>query len=161
MVFEAPGIGMPLSELGLSAGPDALRGPGGPLPADPADDATLTAEQLAIKQEAERRLAEWQETGSCLASSSIYDGICFFSTGLGDEYTHDAQIGCIPTCYGRDVIEDRLFIDVDRMFEDFDSMVQPDAQYISLLASNCVPRSEGELRIASPDPALHPVIQLS
>lgn len=161
MVFAAPGIATPLGELGLSAGPDALRGPGGPLPADPADDATLTAEQLAIKHEAERRLAEWQETGSGLAASSIYDGICFFSTGLGDEYTHDGQIGCIPTCYGRDVIEDRLFIDVDRMFEDFDSMVQPDAQYISLLASNCVPRSEGELVIASPDPAVHPVIHLN
>ena len=161
MVFAAPGIGTPLRELGLSAGPDALRGPGGPLPADPADDATLTAEQLAIKQEAERRLTEWQETGSGLASSSIYDGIGFFSTGLGDAHTHDAQIGLIPTCYGRDVIEDRLFLDVDQLFPNPDAVFDPDAENITLLASNCVPRSEGELTIASPDPAVQPVIRLN
>jgi choline dehydrogenase-like flavoprotein len=161
MGFAAPGIGVSLGELGLSAGSDALRGPGGPLPADPADDAQLGPELLAIKQEADRRLAEWFETGSGLASSSIYDGIAFFSTGLGDEHTHDGQIGCIPTCYGRDVIEGRLFLDVDRMFADYDAMVRPTAENVTLLASNCVPRSEGELVIASPDPAVQPVIKLN
>ncbi len=161
MVFPAPGIGTPLRELGLSAGPDALRGPGGPLPADPADDAKLTPEQFAIKQEAERRLAEWQETGSGLASSSIYDGIGFFSTGLGDAHTHDGQIGLIPTCYGRDIIEDRLLLDVDQLLDDPDAVFDPDAENISLLASNCVPRSEGELTITSPDPAVHPAIKLN
>jgi choline dehydrogenase len=161
MAFPARGIGVSLGELGLSAGSDALRGPGGPLPADPADDATLTAEQIAIKQEADRRLAEWLETGSGLASSSIYDGIGFFSTGLGDDHTHDGQIGCIPACYGRDVIEDRLFIDVDRMFEDYDVIVQPEAENVTLLASNCVPHSEGELIIRSLDPAVQPEIKLN
>lgn len=161
MGFAAPGIGVSLGELGLSAGADALRGPNGPLPADPADDAQLDPELLAIKQEADRRLAEWLETGSGLASSSIYDGIGFFSTGLGDDHTHDGQIGLIPTCYGRDVIEDRLFLDVDRMFEDYDAMIHPDAENVTLLASNCVPRSEGELVIASPDAAVQPVIKLN
>jgi choline dehydrogenase len=161
MVFAAPGIGVPLRELGLSAGPDALRGPGGPLPENPADDATLTAEQLEIKQEAERRLAEWQATGCGLASSSIYDGIGFFSTGLGDAHTHDGQIGLIPTCYGPDVIEDRLFLDVDQLFDDPGAVFDPDAENITLLASNCVPRSEGELTITSPDPAVQPTIGLN
>ena len=32
MAFPAAGIGVALAELGLSAGPDALRGPDGPLP---------------------------------------------------------------------------------------------------------------------------------
>lgn len=161
LVFPAPGIGTPLFELGLSAGPDALRGPGGPLPEDPADDINLTIEQAAIKQEAQRRLDEWQTTGSGLASSSIYDGIGFFSTGLGDDHTHDGQIGMIPTLYGLDVLEDRIFLDVKQLLEDPASAFAPDAENIILLASNCVPRSEGELTITSPDAAVHPAINLN
>jgi hypothetical protein len=33
------------------------------LPADPADDSKLTPELAALKAEAERRIAEWLETG--------------------------------------------------------------------------------------------------
>ena len=59
LYFPAPGSGVTVDEIMLSSGPDALRGPGGPLPADPADDANLSPQQQALKQEAERRLAEW------------------------------------------------------------------------------------------------------
>ena len=58
-----PGLGVSMNEVGLSMGPDALARPGGPLPADPADDANLPAELQALKPEAERRLAEWATTG--------------------------------------------------------------------------------------------------
>ena len=74
-------------------GPDALRAPAGPLPADPADDADLPEELQALKAEAERRVTEWATTGHGLVSSSLYDACAWFSTGLGDHHTHDAQIG--------------------------------------------------------------------
>ena len=38
-----------MNEVALSMGPEALRGPGGPLPADPADDAKLPAELQSMK----------------------------------------------------------------------------------------------------------------
>ncbi|TNE59769.1 MAG: hypothetical protein EP341_01935 [Sphingomonadales bacterium] len=161
MVFPAPGIGVPLAELGLGAGPDALRGPDGPLPEDPADDINLTREQQAIKEEAERRLSEWLEHGTGYAASSIYDGVSFFSTGLGDEYTHDAQIGLVPTCYGPDVLGDRIFYDLEDFLGDPAKVQAPDAENITLLASNCVPHGEGEIAIKSPDPSIHPEIRLN
>lgn len=161
MVFPAPGIGVPLKELDLSAGPDALRGPNGPLPEDPADDVNLTPEQEEIKKEAERRLAEWLEHGTGYAASSIYEGISFFSTGLGDEHTHDGQIGFVPTCYGPDVLGDRIFYDMEDILGDYAKVTAPDAENITLLASNCVPHGEGEIVIKSADPAVHPEIKLN
>ncbi len=161
LAFPAPGIGVPLAELGLGAGPDALRGPDGPLPENPADDVNLTPEQQEIKAEAERRLAEWIEHGTGYAASSIYDGISFFSTGLGDEHTHDGQIGFVPTLYGPDVLGDRIFYDMEDLLGDYTKLTAPDAENITLLASNCVPHGEGEIVITSPDPSIHPQINLN
>jgi choline dehydrogenase len=84
MFFEAPGIGLNMTEVALSLGPDALRAPAGPLPADPADDAALPPELAGLKAEAERRLTEWVTTGRSLVSSSLYDAALWYSTGLGD-----------------------------------------------------------------------------
>src|SRR5262249_13586418 len=63
LYFPAPEVGVTMNEIGLSMGPAALRAPAGPLPADPANDVNLPAELLALKQEAEQRLAEWETTG--------------------------------------------------------------------------------------------------
>lgn len=161
MAFPAPGIGIPLAELGLSAGPDALRGSNGPLPADPADDAHLTAEQRAIKAEAQRRLDEWLEHGTGYAASSIYDAISFFSTGLGDDHTHDAQIGFVATLYGPDVLGDRILYDLEALFGDPQKVLNPLSENITLVASNCIPHSEGEIVIASADPDIPPRINLN
>ena len=49
MVFPAPGIGLPMTEVAISLGPDALRAPAGPLPADPADDAGLPPELAGLR----------------------------------------------------------------------------------------------------------------
>jgi choline dehydrogenase-like flavoprotein len=49
LFFPAPGVGVTMHEVALSMGPAALRGPGGPLPADPGDDANLSAELQAMK----------------------------------------------------------------------------------------------------------------
>ena len=49
LFYPAPGLGCTMSELALAMGPDALRGPGGPLPADPADDVNLSTELQRAK----------------------------------------------------------------------------------------------------------------
>lgn len=161
MHFPAAGIGLTGMEVGLSIGPDALRAPAGPLPADPADDVHLTGELADLKAEAERRLAEWHETGSSLVSSSLYDGVCFFSTGLGDGFTHDAQIGFVPHGYNEDVIGNRINTDLDMLFADASKTLAPEAESVIFLASNCVPHSEGELVIASADPSVPPTINFN
>ena len=161
MVFPASGIALTGMEVGISVGPDALRAPAGPLPADPADDVHLTGELAELKAEAERRLAEWHETGSSLASSSLYDGISFFSTGLGDAFTHDAQIGFFPHLFNEDIYSKQLNVDLDMMMADPSKTLAPDNEHVILLASNCVPRSEGELVIASPDPSVPPTINFN
>ena len=159
--FPAPGNSVSMVEVGISAGPDALRGPGGPLPADPADDAHLPAELAALKAEAERRVGEWARTGSGLVASSLYDGVCFFSTGLGDEHTHDAQIGFVPCGYDRHLLGTCINYDLDVMFDDADTVLAADAENCTFLASNCVPRSEGEITLASADPKTPPRIDFN
>lgn len=161
MVFPASGIALTGMEVGISVGPDALRAPAGPLPADPADDVHLTGELAELKAEAERRLAEWHETGSSLVSSSLYDGIGFFSTGLGDAFTHDAQIGFFPHNFNEDIYANQMNFDLDMMMADPAKTLAPDNEHVIFLASNCVPRSEGELVIASPDPSVPPIINFN
>jgi choline dehydrogenase len=150
--FRAPGIGVPLMELGLSAGPDALRGADGPLPEDPAKDGQLPEDLIKLKEEAERRISEWLNTGS---------GIGFFSTGLGHEFTHDGQIGFVPTRYGADILQERMGFDLVQMFGEEHAIVGPEEEFVVFLASNCVPRSEGELIIRSPDASVPPHIDLN
>lgn len=161
MHFPAAGIAVTGADVGLSIGPDALRAPAGPLPADPADDVHLAGELAALKAEAERRLAEWHATGSGLASSSLYDGVCFFSTGLGDDFTHDAQIGFIPSAFTEDVLGTRINLDLDMLMADPAKTLAPESEHVIFLASNCVPHSEGELVIASADPGVPPTINFN
>ena len=49
LIYPAPGLGVSMNELALAMGPDALRAPGGPLPADPADDVNLLARTAGIE----------------------------------------------------------------------------------------------------------------
>lgn len=159
--FPADGIGVTMAEVGLSAGPDMLRGPDGPLPEDPADDANLSEDLVAIKTEAAQRLKEWEETGSSLVSSSLYDGIAFFSTGLGDDHTHDAQIGFVPCGYDVGLYQNQLNIDTDIFSADIESELAPDKGSVAMLACNCVPRSEGEIVLKNADPATPPEIDFN
>ena len=73
LFFPAPGVGVSMGEVGVSMGPAALRQPAGPLPLDPQDDEQMPAPLQALKEEADRRLAEWATTGCGLASSSLYE----------------------------------------------------------------------------------------
>ena len=161
MAFPAPGIGVSLAEVAISMGPDALRAPAGPLPADPADDAQLTGEFAELRAEAQRRLEEWHATGSSLVSSSFGDGVAFFSTGLGAAYSHDAGIQFHPGGFSTDLLGDLFNIDLSMMLEDADSALAAEAEIISLTATLQLPRSEGEIVIESADPATAPRIEMN
>ncbi|MGY1802506.1 GMC family oxidoreductase [Blastococcus sp. SYSU D00922] len=161
MVFDAPGIGLNMTEVAISLGPDALRAPAGPLPADPADDADLPPELAGLKAEAERRLTEWVTTGRSLASSSLYDAGLWYSTGLGDEHTHDAQIGFLVCGYTADLWRGLFRVDPDEYFDDASKRLAPDAEVVVMLPNPVQPHSEGEVRLASSDPDEPPVISLN
>lgn len=161
LLFPAPGAGIPLTEVGISMGPDALRQPAGPLPADPNDDDKIPAELQALKQEAQRRLTEWATTGHGLASSSLYDAAVWFSTGLGDPHSHDAQIACIPFGFMPDFYNGILNIDTAQFFEDASRQLAPNAENILILANPVLPHSEGEIVLESADPAVHPSIRMN
>jgi choline dehydrogenase-like flavoprotein len=161
LTFPAPGVGVSMTEVGISMGPDALRIPGGPLPADPADDGELPAELQGLKQEAERRLTEWATTGRGLVSSSLYDACAWFSTGLGDPHTHDAQIGFFACGYNVDIWRGCLRIDPDEYFDDAGVRLAPEAENMIVLANPVQPHSEGEIVLASADPFDQPDIRMN
>ena len=161
MVFPAPGIGLTMTEVAISLGPDALRAPAGPLPADPADDAGLPPELAGLKAEAERRLTEWATTGRSLVSSSLYDAALWYSTGLGDEHTHDAQMGFLVCGYTPDLWRGLFRVDPDVYFDDASQRLAADAEVVIVLPNPVQPHSEGEVRLASSDPDEPPIISLN
>jgi choline dehydrogenase len=161
LVFPAPGIGLSMTEVGMSMGPDALRAPAGPLPADAADDGELEGELEALRAEAERRVTEWATTGQGIASSSLYEACAWFSTGLGDEHTHDAQLGFFVCGYNADLWRDCLRIEPADYFSDPEDALGPDAESVIVLANPVKPHSRGEVVLASADPADAPDIRMN
>jgi choline dehydrogenase-like flavoprotein len=161
LFFPAPGVGVSMSEVGISFGPAALRAPAGPLPADPRDDAQMPADLQALKQEAERRINEWATTGHGLVSSSLYEACAWFSTGLGDHHSHDAQIGFFPCGYNTDIWLRCLRVDTDQYFDDASKRLAADAESMIVLANPVQPHSEGEIVLESANPADHPVIRMN
>ncbi|MBE2241580.1 MAG: GMC family oxidoreductase N-terminal domain-containing protein, partial [Burkholderiaceae bacterium] len=160
-IFPAPGSGVSMLQVGISFGPDALRAPAGPLPADPADDDKLPPELQGLKAEAVRRITEWATTGSGLVSSSLYDAAAWFNTGLGDAHTHDAQISVFVCGYNDDIWKRCLRIDPNDRFDDAARHLAPDAENLILLANPVQPHSEGEVVLADGDPTHHPVIRMN
>ncbi|RNL79459.1 GMC family oxidoreductase [Nocardioides marmorisolisilvae] len=161
LMFDAPGLGVSMAAVGVAMGPDALRAPAGPLPADPADDAALPPELAGLKAEAERQLGEWFLTGSGLVSSSLYDASAWLSTGLGDEHTHDAQIAVFTCGYNTDIWQGCLHVDTHEYFADPDMTLSPTAESLIVLANPVQPHSEGEIRLASADPLAAPDIRMN
>ncbi len=161
LFFPAPGAGVSMNEVGVSMGPDALREPAGPLPADPADDDALPAALKELKAEAERRVSEWATTGSGLVSSSLYDACAWFSTGLGDDHTHDAQLGLFSCGYNAQIWSGLLRTDPGTYFDDASARLAPDAESLIVLANPVQPHSEGEVVLASADPGDHPDIRMN
>jgi choline dehydrogenase len=158
--FPAQGAGVSMLEMGISMGPDALRAPAGPLPADPAEDASLPPELAALKAEAERRLTQWFTTGEGLVSSSLYDAAAWYSTGLGDAHTHDAQIAIFVCGYNEDIWRGCLSVDPAKYFADPGQSLSPLAETVLILANPVQPHSEGEIVLKSADPLAHPEIRM-
>ena len=128
-------------------GPDALRGPAGPLPIDPAEDANLPPELLALKQAAERRLAEWQASGRGLGASSLVDAAVFCSSGLGDAGRHDIEIIFFLTGGNEEFLRTILNIDTSRFFDDAGKCVASrHREHLTLLPNPVLPRSRGRNR---------------
>ena len=161
LFFPAPGVGLTMTEVAISLGPDALRAPAGPLPADPADDAYLPPELAGLKAEAERRLTEWATTGKGLASSSLYDAVAFFSTGLGDHHTHDAQIGLLACGYTPDIWRHVFRVEPANYFADPDTALSVEAETVVVLPNPVQPHSEGEVCLVTADAADAPRIDLN
>lgn len=161
LFFPAPGVGVSMGAVGVSMGPTVLRQPAGPLPADPNEDDNLSEELLALKQEAERQLTEWATTGVGLASSSLYEAAAWFSTGLGDNHSHDAQIAFIPCGYNYDLWHHCLNIDTSLYFDDAPSRLAPHTENMIVLANPVLPRSEGEIILESADPFTYPAIHMN
>ncbi|HEY7070170.1 MAG TPA: GMC family oxidoreductase N-terminal domain-containing protein [Acidimicrobiales bacterium] len=161
LVYTAPGTGISMTQMGLSMGPDALRAPAGPLPEDPADDVNLPEELAAVKMEAERRITEWATTGHGLVSSSLYEACAWYSTGLGDDHTHDAQIGFFICGYNDAIWRTCLKVDPATYFDDPAVRLAPDAESVIVLANPVQPHSEGEIVLTSADPATSPDIRMN
>jgi choline dehydrogenase len=161
LVFAAPGIGVAMADVGLSMGAAALRQPAGPLPADPREDDAMPAELQALKEEAERRVAEWHATGCGLASSSLYDACAWFSTGLGDRHSHDAQIAFFASGANHDLWHFCLNVDTSMYFDDEATRLAPNAEQIIVLANPVLPHSEGEIVLASAEAAVQPTIRMN
>lgn len=160
LFYPAPGIGVSMNEVALAMGPDALRAPAGPLPADPGDDANLSPELLALKREAEKRLGEWQTTGRGLGASSLADAVVFCSSGRGDLDRHDTEIICFLSGASDDFQRMIMNIDTERFFDDPAKRLALDAENLVLLANPVLPRSRGEIALDSADPGA-PAIRMN
>jgi uncharacterized protein (TIGR02246 family) len=121
----------------------------------------MSADLQALKQEAARRLAEWATTGCGLVSSSLYDACAWFSTGLADHHSHDAQIGFIPCGYTAELWHSHLNVDTALYFDDASNRLAPDAECMIVLANPVLPHSEGEIVLESADPTIHPAIRMN
>jgi choline dehydrogenase-like flavoprotein len=161
LFFPAPGVGLKLSEIALSMGPAALRSPAGPLPADPADDINLPPDLQAMKQEAERRITEWETTGNGLVASSLVDAVAFYSTGLGDTHSHDVEIFTFVTAGDDELVHKRLNIDSALFYDDPAKRLAPDSEGIYVMPNLALPHSEGEIALQSSDPYAQPKIRMN
>lgn len=161
LIYPAPGLGVTMNEVALAMGPDALRGPAGPLPADPAEDANLAPELLALKEAAEQRLAEWQASGRGLGASSLADAAVFCSSGLGDAGRHDIEIIFFLTGGNEEFLRTILNLDTARFFDDARKRVGNDAENLLLLPHPVLPHSRGEIVLDSADPAVPPAIRMN
>jgi choline dehydrogenase-like flavoprotein len=99
-------------------------------------------------------------TGRGLPASSLSDAVAFWSTGLGDTHSHDAQIIFCATAGNDDLVRVCLNIDTAQYFDDAATRLAPDAAGIYILPTLAQPHSEGEIVLQSADPDVHPSIRM-
>jgi choline dehydrogenase-like flavoprotein len=127
----------------------------------PAAESAVPMSEVTRALEDDHVMAAWRATGHGLMSSSLYDAAAWFSTGLGDPHSHDAQIACIPCGYPFELWHDLLNIDTAQFFDDAARRLAPDARSIIVLANPVLPHSEGEIVLESADPDVHPAIRMN
>lgn len=140
MSFAAPGQAVALNEILLSMG--------------------ITDDEASLA-EGQRRLDEWEATGSSLVASSWNDASAFFSTGLGADYSHDAQISFMPGGVDAGLLGNQLNMDEAKYSHDVNKQFGPEAENIFLVNQLELPRSAGEIVIESADPAVQPRIDMN
>jgi choline dehydrogenase len=106
-------------------------------------------------------IPDWGKTGQGLASSTLYDAAAFFSTGLGDRHTHDAQIACIPCGYDALTWTNKVNVDMGRYFDSAPTRLAKDKRNIILLSTIVQPHSVGEVVLKSADYGEHPAIHMN
>ena len=106
-------------------------------------------------------LNEWQQTGVGYASSSLYDAALWCSSGLGDEHSHDIQVGFVPVGYDENFFGRLCNFDLTAQFGDFTAALDPQQPRILFAVNPVLQRSEGEVVIRSNDPFEHPEIRLN
>jgi len=114
-----------------------------------------------VKAEAERRITEWATTGHGLVSSSLYEASAWYSTGLGDDHTHDVQLALFICGYNEDIWRTCLRVDPATYFDDPARRLAPDAESVIILANPVQPHSEGEIVLTSADPLDPPDIRMN
>merc|ERR1719502_940940 len=93
-------------------GPDAMRALG-VLPGNPEED---NEQHKAIVSISNQLVADWASSGVGVAASTMNDASIFYNTGLGDSYTHDAQICLVSAGFSGDIWRDFFYVDVDTYF---------------------------------------------
>jgi choline dehydrogenase len=94
-------------------------------------------------------------------ASSLYEACAWYSTGLGDDHTHDAQLAFFVCGYNHDIWRTCLRVDPDEYFDDADQRLAPDAESVIVLANPVQPHSEGEIVLPSADPLDQPDIRMN
>ena len=110
-------------------------------------------ELQALKQEAERRVTRMGDHRTRPRVVLALRRGAWYSTGLGDPHTHDAQIGFFACGYNDDIWRGCLRIDPDEYFDDPRRQLGPDAENVIVLANPVQPHSEGEIVLAERGPA--------
>lgn len=115
----------------------------------------------SLKDEAQRRLDEWESTGSSLVASSLADAGVFFSTGLDTDYSHDCQITFMPGGIESSLIGNQLNFHEEMFSDDVATEFGLDSENVFLINQLQLPRSAGEIVIESADPTMQPRIDMN
>jgi choline dehydrogenase len=161
LFFEADGVGETMLDVAMSLGPDALRAPAGPLPADPADDADLPPQLAGLKDAATQQITAYMTTGEGIPASSLYDASAFYSTGMGDTHTHDAQIAFLTCGYNTDIWQGVFRIRPELYFDKPEAALDATKGFVVILPTLIQPHSEGSVTLNSSDPSDPPKIDLN
>jgi choline dehydrogenase-like flavoprotein len=126
----------------------------------PSSSSAVSLNEIAAAL-APEALQQWVVTGKGLIASSLYDASAWYSTGLGDLHSHDAQIAFIPCGYNEELWNMCLNVDMAQFFGDASRYLAPDTRSFIVLANPVLPHSEGEIAIVNADPAVHPAIRMN